>query len=763
MGKITNGLRKVLTTFINWLPEGANKQNPHDVGHVAKTSPWLFDYDVFRLNWEKVTILREIDEMLRSDPRIKRANHVFASTAVRRGLTVKVTSEVSEDLAQKAQDLINLLMRSAQINSKLLPWARSLLKDGELYLNPIIDINKRLISDIKNLPAITMQRNEDITGRFPDLNDAFRQIDPVSREIVHKFPLWAVNHIRYDHEPGQLYGNSQYLACRAIWKKLVMTEEDLVVRRRTRAVPRRLHIVGNKDNPGTWDEVKKYKEFNKLDNPKRSTITTDYFGNGLTDIKDLNADAQLDHIKDIEYLQEQLMMGTGVPLHILGFGKNVNRDIVEDQKKQFEEDVQELRDLLEYGDEAPYSGLRAIFDLQLTLQGIDPSLVSYNFIWSDTNNDTLNDKVDRVIKLRSAQPDPLISRELALNYIARDFGLDSQESVKAEIEKIKQEMAEDRTEQQTEAGALNPMKPSTSPTDRYTTQASGKPTTDSKTYNPLHGDKKVIELEKWLADEVRSYFRRVFRTMKKNGIEARIKKLQKLSLAIKDSTVTCKLSERDLAWLDPHGGCGCFQCQMINDAEDEFELSDVVEQQVIEEFDQAWQEHEDSLKITLLSAYAASGKLAFNKIAEEVEDENVGVSISFDFVHSGVKEDLERFAGYRINGIEETTRNLLRRQLAKAYENGETVNQWIERIQSVLDIPDWRAEMIARTEISWAFNRAKLGGYIEAGVSKVRYLAVIDKRTCPTCKEDHEKEFNIHDAPSLPRHPRCRCTTVAVF
>ena len=50
-------------------------------------------------------------------------------------------------------------------------------------------------------------------------------------------------------------------------------------------------------------------------------------------------DAHLDEIKDIEHLQEVYMIGTGVPLHILGFGHNVNRDIVEDQRAQFKEDL----------------------------------------------------------------------------------------------------------------------------------------------------------------------------------------------------------------------------------------------------------------------------------------------------------------------------------------------------------------------------------------------------------------------------------------
>ncbi|NRD80293.1 minor capsid protein [Bacillus sp. BRMEA1] len=755
MGKFANGIRNILTTFINWLPEGANKSNNHtDHGNVSKTSPTLFDYDVFRLNWEKVYLLQDIDQMMKADTRLKRANHVFARTTVRRGLSVKVSSVVSEKLEQIAQEILDDFLKRVQLNSKLLPWTRSLLKDGELYLNPIIDLSKMRIQDVKNLPAITMQRNEDITGRFTDIKDAFRQIDPISREILTHFPLYSINHIRHDHEAGQLYGNSKYMTCLSFWKKLTMTEEDLVVRRRTRAVPRRLHSVGTKDNPGEWSDVKTYKEENKLDNPKVAAATTDFFGNGLTDIKDLNGDAHLDHIKDVEHLQEIYMIGTGVPLHLLGFGKNVNRDIVEDQKKQFEEDTQELRDLLEYGDDSPFSGLRALFELELNLNGIDPSLVDLNFLWSENGEDTVDKKVDRMIKLRSSQPDPLVSRRFALEYMGRDIGLENQEAIDAEIEAIKEEMDEAKKEQAIEATAINPVKPTTTNTNRSTMTGPGKATTDSKTKaNPLHS-KKIGQIEKSLANDIRSFFKAVFKQMKKDGLEAKLKEIEKLR-PIHDSVTPIYLNELTIALEHKDEGCTCSHC--LTDDKKKVNIHTLVDQKILKAFDEAWRTVEDdntySFQNSIINAYNAAGLFAFAEAAKQP-----GVGISFDFVHSGVKEDLEQNAGTRIKGIEETTRQMLGKQLSEAYTNGESTSQMMERIQSVMDIPDWRAEMISRTEISMAYNQSSLDAYTQAGVTQVRYMAVMDNRTCPKCASNNDKVFNIADAPAVPSHPNCRCT-----
>lgn len=429
---------------MNFLPDqGGKSQGVTDDALTIKTSPTIWPYEVFRLEWDRRSILREMEIMLKSDTRIKRANHVFASTAVRKGITVTVTSQAGEKIASEAQDVINNLMRDCQINSKLNSWARVLLKDGDLFLNPIIDLESKTIKNIKRLPAITMQRLEDMTGNFEDNKKAFKQIDPISLQTLSELPLWAVNHIRWDHEEGELYGNSQYLACRGYWRKLNMTEEDLVVRRRTRAPLRRFHSIGNKENPSDWTEVEKYKEENKLGG-KAAQITTDYFGNGLVDVKNLEGDGKLDEIEDVEHLQEVYIIGTGVPLHIMGFGKSVNRDIVDSQMDQFRDDTQELRSLLEYGDASPYSGIRFIFNFALALAGLNPLLVDYSIRWFENEDQNSQKRVKFVTDLRSSTnlAEPLISKRLALEIVSRDLGLENARAIDAELERNQKEIEE---------------------------------------------------------------------------------------------------------------------------------------------------------------------------------------------------------------------------------------------------------------------------------------------------------------------------------
>lgn len=73
-----------------------------------------------------------------------------------------------------------------------------------------------------------------------------------------------------------------------------------------------------------------------------------------------------------------------------------------------------------------------------------------------------------------------------------------------------------------------------------------------------------------------------------------------------------------------------------------------------------------------------------------------------------------------------------------------------------------RATLIARTETLRAHNEGRKVFYREVGVTKVKWLTAQDERTCPECGSLDGQVFKIDEAPGPPKHPACRCTTVAV-
>jgi SPP1 gp7 family putative phage head morphogenesis protein len=74
-----------------------------------------------------------------------------------------------------------------------------------------------------------------------------------------------------------------------------------------------------------------------------------------------------------------------------------------------------------------------------------------------------------------------------------------------------------------------------------------------------------------------------------------------------------------------------------------------------------------------------------------------------------------------------------------------------------------RAETIARTELTHAYNTGRIETFSDNGVEAVRRYCIIDERTCPQCAGLNGMVANLNDWGEMariyaPSHPRCRCT-----
>ncbi len=745
---MANLLTKLFEKFSNILPENATRTAKDDPGLTIKTSPLLWPYEIFVLEWERRTLLRDLDLLVRRDSRLDRANYVMANAATRGGITVTAGSSRNTRIQKAAQNILDKLLKDTKLNAHLPAWARTVLRDGDIFLNIIPEMDPSgttaHITRIKNLPAISMERLDDMTDSFPDLKRAFLQIDPITRQEIQGFPLWSINHIRWKYEPGERYGRSQYYSGRQMWHKLQMTEEDMVVRRRTRAVQRRVHIVGNKDNPGTDIELKKYQSDNKLDDPKNARITADYFINGLGDVKNLEGDAHLDHIKDVEYLLENAMIGTGVPLHILGFGRNVNRDVVEDQKRTYKEDVKGIQDLLEHGDPGSFSGIRAVFNMALALGGLNPEDVTINIGWAQLEDETLGGMTDNVIKLRAAQPKPLITAKRGLMLLASHLELDNEQAIDDELDAIEKEVASDKAAQAVEATNVNPEKPTPTNLGRGTLAAAGRAALDSagagkslKKSNPLRSD-KMSKLESDLAGKLKDSFAAI---AQKLTSEKFVKGIAHLT---GQSAGTEKVSD----WQKKQAEVQLDDSSInANSAH-----VDLVKSYVLGQFLAAWGTEEDTLSDMLLAGYQQSISLAADMLHKDIR-----ASINFNLVSKDVQNILLGEVRYRLKGMQETTQTDLMKAVKDAYTNGDAVAGYIARMQDVVKVPEWRLNMISRTEMAYAFNTANLKYQTMAGYTKFKWEAVVDSRTCHPCLDRNGNVYDIADVDAPPLHPRCRC------
>ena len=127
-----------------------------------------------------------------------------------------------------------------------------------------------------------------------------------------------------------------------------------------------------------------------------------------------------------------------------------------------------------------------------------------------------------------------------------------------------------------------------------------------------------------------------------------------------------------------------------------------------------------------------------------------------------IQEELLNNALLRVSKMEQTTIEEIKKILAKGYEQGESWKEQKKKIEKRIKNPV-RAEMIAITELGFAYNTSTKNTYRGAGASKVAWHASLDLKTCDGCRALHGQVFDIDKAPDNPLHPRCRCTWLPVF
>lgn len=111
----------------------------------------------------------------------------------------------------------------------------------------------------------------------------------------------------------------------------------------------------------------------------------------------------------------------------------------------------------------------------------------------------------------------------------------------------------------------------------------------------------------------------------------------------------------------------------------------------------------------------------------------------------------------RIWKNERKVHNDLYKELRKFIDGKTSINAIRGKILKIFDNGQYNTRRLVNTEVarvaSYSFDRFCK----ETGVKRVRRNAELDKRTCPHCEREHNKEYKFKDKPELPEHPLCRC------
>ena len=106
----------------------------------------------------------------------------------------------------------------------------------------------------------------------------------------------------------------------------------------------------------------------------------------------------------------------------------------------------------------------------------------------------------------------------------------------------------------------------------------------------------------------------------------------------------------------------------------------------------------------------------------------------------------------RVTGINATTKDMIQKLVADGIEKGMSPAELGDSIEAASGFDEYRAELIARTELGTAYNAAALGSYGENGIEMIQ---VLDGDQDDICAPWADVTVPIDEAPDELGHPNC--------
>lgn len=348
-----------------------------------------------RADQDRQSIIQTCRKMYKSDPRAEGVIRTLARDAVMGGFQVVCAGASAQD--RKAKEVAAELIKRLKLIKRLDDWVRLTLRDGDSFIE--LGVNDRLeIVDATRKPALQVRRNGNDADRFDDPTRAFWMAEelwtapePPSHAIW--FAEWQIVHARWGSDEGARYGRPLFAPATGSWKRITEGEIDVAVRRKTRSGVKYVHRFPD----GTPEAViRAYKALNQdsLDNP--TAAIADFFG--TVDINLLQGDATLGNIDDVMHHIRTWWLASPVPMSILGYGQDLNRDVLEKQADQYGRALEGVTEWV--ADQF----VEPLLERQWLLAGILPEGLDYELQWKSKESLSavdLRDVADAALRLKA--------------------------------------------------------------------------------------------------------------------------------------------------------------------------------------------------------------------------------------------------------------------------------------------------------------------------------------------------------------------------
>jgi hypothetical protein len=374
-------------------------------------------------------VVAECAAMYRHDPRARGIIRTFAADAVRGGFELTVEGPRAEEAKRLADEMLTRINFWGLINE----WVRLTLRDGDSFLEVVADGAGNLVQ-VGRKPSLEMQRLSDEFDQFADPARAYAWSDSLWPSWAPgqalppgavTFADWQMVHARWDHDADSRYGYPMFGSARSQFKRMKEGELDISIRRKTRAGMKYVHSLKDASEA----DIESYRMRNQAALNEPFAAVADFFSSRDTTISAIQGDATLSDIEDVLHHIRTWWQASSVPMSLLGYGQDLNRDVLEEQKAQYAETRQEASAWVATEFVAP------LLERQWLLAGIWPDSLTWNAAWQQ--KDALDAaKLEQLAKaLTTIKAAGILTPETLLRLFSRfvpDFDADMEiEALKA--------------------------------------------------------------------------------------------------------------------------------------------------------------------------------------------------------------------------------------------------------------------------------------------------------------------------------------------
>lgn len=373
----------------------------------------------FQAEQGRRAIVEDARRMYDEDPRVRSIIQTLARDTVKNGFELHIEGQRADEAQAQAEELLERLDFTNRIDD----WTRLTLRDGDSFLE--VGANRHGdIVHVSRKPTLEMHRWSDERNEFHDPKRAFYWTDrlfaidtPPSTATF--FAEWQMIQASWDSDEGSRYGRPLFNAARKSYKRMTEGELDIAIRRKTRAGMKYVHSLEDASEA----DIEAYRQRNKaaLDDP--FAAVADFFSNKRTAIQAIQGDARLAEIEDVMHHIRTFWLASPVPMSLLGYGQDLNRDVLEEQEAQYRRALEQVTQWV------TGQFIRPLLERQWLLKGIWPESVNWHVEWAGKEAATAQAIADVARAIVALRATGLLTDETLLrllSHVVPDFDVEAE-------------------------------------------------------------------------------------------------------------------------------------------------------------------------------------------------------------------------------------------------------------------------------------------------------------------------------------------------